>query len=324
MRESRLLAILIRLQLHRRLTAHALASEFEVSVRTIYRDIDRLSAAGVPVYGDKGPGGGFQLLDGYRTQLTGLDADEAEAMVLIGLPGLAAQLGLRQPSSRALDKLRAALPDRLRDEAGRLEGRIHLDPADWYRAADEAPLLPALARAVFDGRRIAFDYASWRAERRWMAHPLGLVLKGGAWYLVAEARGRPTIFRASQIDALDIGDVRVERTEPFDLAAYWRDAMTRFERELRPKTCTVQVTEEGARRLAEAGAYAADAVAAGTADEGVLRVTLPIESLDQAARLLLGLGDVFTILHPPELAHIVMAVARRIADRTADAVSTRA
>src|SRR6185295_10620801 len=127
MRASRLLSILILLQVRLRLTAEALAEEFEVSVRTIYRDIDALSAAGIPVYGDRGPGGGFRLLDGYRTRLTGLAPDEAEAMMMIGLPGPAAALGLASAATRAKGKLLAALPASGGEDAGRMAQRFHLD-----------------------------------------------------------------------------------------------------------------------------------------------------------------------------------------------------
>src|SRR5688500_14925434 len=149
---SRLLSILLTLQHRGRVTARELAESFEVSVRTIYRDIDELSAAGVPVYAEKGRNGGFQLLDGYRTRLTGLDRGEAEALFLAGLPGAAAQLGLGEALSRMRLKLLAALPEQTRDDAERVSGRFHLDPVPWFREADEQAILPELAVAVW-GRR---------------------------------------------------------------------------------------------------------------------------------------------------------------------------
>src|SRR6267154_616098 len=174
MRASRLLSILLLLQARGRMTAEALASEFEVSVRTIYRDVDQLNAADVPIYADRGPSGGFQLLDGYRTRLTGLSPAEAETLSLAGVL-TAAQL-----------KLSAALPERARANAGRIAARFHLDPVGWFRSADEAKLLPTIANAVWNEKCLDVHYrrAEGAVERR--LQPLGLVLKAGVWYLVAQ------------------------------------------------------------------------------------------------------------------------------------------
>src|ERR1700742_1025470 len=152
MQASRLLSILLLLQSRGRMTAQALAREFEVSVRPIYRDVDQLSAAGVPVYADRGRAGGFQLLDGYRTKLTGLTPSEAEALFLSGLPGPAADLGLGDAMAQAQLKLLAALPGR--EGAGHVAARFHLDPVGWFRGAERTDLLPALAEAVWTARRI--------------------------------------------------------------------------------------------------------------------------------------------------------------------------
>lgn len=318
MRASRLLSILLLLQLRVRVTAEALAEEFEVSVRTIYRDIDALSAAGVPVYGDRGPGGGFQLLDGYRTRLTGLATDEAEAMLMIGLPGPAAALGLGPASLRARQKLLAALPQAGSDGAGRIAERFHLDPADWYRCTEPATHLPALTRAVLDQRSLSMRYESWTSVRDWAAEPFGLVLKGSAWYLVARGAGKVRMFRVSNIQSLEIGSAGFERPPDFDLAKWWAEALDRFEAELRPMSVQLQLSPTGLRRLSESGAYAARAVdAAVKADAtGWRTVTLPIESHDQASRLILGLGPEVKVLDDA-LRQAVHQMAMEIAGRMA-------
>jgi predicted DNA-binding transcriptional regulator YafY len=303
MRASRLLSILILLQLRGRMTAEALAEEFEVSIRTVYRDVDALSAAGVPIYGDRGPGGGFQLLDGYRTRLTGLAADEAEAMFMIGMPGPAAALGLGAAAARAGGKLLAALSPPVGEGAGRIGTRFHLDPVDWYHADEAVPFLPAIARAVLDQQAIEMSYESWSGLRDWRVEPLGLVLKAGAWYLVATARRGVQTFRVSNIRTQQVTEDRFDRPVDFDLSSWWAASLERFETELRPARASIRLSALGRRRLAELGAYAAEAVAAAEApdENGWAIVSLPIETIDKAALTLLGLGPEVTVIAPDEL-----------------------
>jgi predicted DNA-binding transcriptional regulator YafY len=318
-RASRLLSILILLQLRERLTAEALAAEFGVSVRTVYRDIDELSAAGIPVQADRGPGGGFQLLDGYRTRLTGLTAAEAEALLMIGLPGPAQALGLGSAAAGARAKLLASLPTPSLAGAGRLGARFHLDPVDWYRAAAPVDHLPALARAVLAEQRVAITYESWTRTRDWRIEPLGLVLKAGAWYVVADAGQGPRTFRVSNVRALLPLESRFERPRRFDLQAYWTASLARFESQLRKGTAVLRASAVGRDRLARLGAHAARAVAAAgpPAADGWARVALPIENVEQAALALLGLGPEVTVLAPDALRVRTRALAREVARRMA-------
>jgi len=191
MRASRLLCLLLLLQSRGRMTARQLADELEVSVRTVYRDVEALSAAGVPLYGDAGHAGGYQLLEGYRTRLTGLTAAEAQALFLSGLPGPAAELGLGSVLAVATLKLRAALPASLHENADRLAERFHLDAPGWYRRPEHVPHLPAVAAAVWDRQVIQVTYRRWRepAEVTRRLEPHGLVLKAGTWYVVARCDG---------------------------------------------------------------------------------------------------------------------------------------
>ncbi|HEY8618170.1 transcriptional regulator [Phenylobacterium sp.] len=305
MRAGRLLSILLLLQTRGRMTAQALADEFEVSVRTIYRDVDQLSAAGVPVYADRGPSGGFQLLDGYRTRLTGLTPAEAEALFLSGLPGPAADLGVGEAMAAAQLKLLAALPDGYRDGAGRLAARFHLDTVSWYRGPERAELLPPLADAVWGARRVRIRYDSWQAVVERELEPLGLVLKGGAWYLVALSGGKPRTYRVAAIQALEVTDAVFERP-PFDLAAYWTAWASDFEARLYRGRARLRLTDEGLRRLAALIPMAADMARQTATDPdaaGWREAVIPVEldSLDHAAAELLRLGPHAEVLEPPDL-----------------------
>lgn len=317
MRASRLLSLLILLQLRPRLTAEALAAEFGVSVRTIYRDIDELSASGIPVYGDRGPGGGFQLMQGYQTRLTGLAADEAEALLMIGLPGPADALGLGSAASRARGKLLAALPAGSSADADRIGRRFYLDTVDWYQASDPAPHLPAIARAVLDQRRVAMKYQSWKATRDWLIEPLGLVLKGAAWYVAGHVGDKIRIFKVANILEQQVCEDRFERPPGFDLAAYWAAELQRFEAGLRPTQALLRASPKGLARLAKLGAYAVQAVrSARQADaDGWAQLLFPIEHVDQAVLALLGVGPEVEVLEPLELRSRLRELAQQIARR---------
>lgn len=312
MRASRLLSILILLQLRGRLTAEELATEFEVSERTIYRDIDALSMAGVPVYGDRGPGGGFALLDGYQTRLTGLAADEAEAMPMIGLTNVATDLGLGNAASAAQRKLLAALPQGRQQSADRVAERVHFDPVDWYRAAEPLLHLPAIARAVLDQQRVTMRYESWRGTRGWEVEPLGLVMKAGVWYLVAQGHGKKRIFRLSNMDNVAVLAEGFVRPDAFSLVDWWTAEQARFDAELFSDIATLRVSPLARRRLAALSPRGATAVR-GCAAEGWVVVEMAIENSDHGAREMLGLGAEVEVLAPANFRDRVHALAAGIA-----------
>lgn len=315
MSAGRLVSVLILLQLRGRLTAEELARETGVSARTIYRDLDALGTAGVPVYADPGPGGGFQLVDGYRTRLTGLDAEEARSLLVMGLPGPAAALGLGPAAARARGKVLASLPAALGEPAGRMATRLYLDPVEWYRVAEPVVHLPELARAVIEQRRVAMRYESWTATRERTVEPLGLVLKAGAWYVVAREAGAARTFRVSKVLALATHETSFERPAGFDLAAYWAAALERFESGLRPGRARLRATSRGLERLSRLGAYAARAVkeAPRPTRDGMTEVVLPVESIEQAALTILGLGPEVVVLEPAALRRRLRELARAIA-----------
>ncbi|MDO9356179.1 MAG: WYL domain-containing protein, partial [Solirubrobacteraceae bacterium] len=231
MHASRLLSILMLLQARGRLSAQTLARELEVSVRTIHRDIDSLSAAGVPVYADRGRTGGFQLQDGWRTKLTGLTAPESRALFLSGLAGPAAELGLGEAVASARLKVLATLPPEWQADAQQLSARFHLDAVDWFRSAARTEHLGAVADAVWAQHRLQIRYESWNGVREREVEPLGLVLKAGIWYMAARTgrAAEPRTYRVSNILALKVMAERFEAPRGFDLGAYWQESTRRFE-----------------------------------------------------------------------------------------------
>ena len=211
MRASRLVQLLLLLQTNGKMTASRLATELEVSVRTIYRDVEALSGAGVPIYAEAGPGGGVRLVDGYRTRLTGLTAEEAEALALSGLPGAASELGLGTVLAAAQLKVDAALPPELRSRAVRMRERFHLDAPGWFAREEPVPHLAALSRAVWEEQRAEIRYRKRDGEVKRLLDPLGLVLKAGVWYLVALSGRTRSLrtFRVSRVQSVKVLDEEV-------------------------------------------------------------------------------------------------------------------
>jgi predicted DNA-binding transcriptional regulator YafY len=312
MRGSRLLSIQMLLQTRGLMSATALAESLQVSVRTLYRDVDELSAAGVPIYADRGRNGGFRLMDGWKTSLTGLTPSESQAVFLSGLAGPAAQLGLGPDVEAAKLKLLAAMPSDWRDQSQRISSRLHLDPVDWYREAEPVPQLAVVAEAVWGEHRLAMRYESWKADSTRAVSPLGLVLKAGTWYLVAIEREEPRTFRMANVRDAQALPQRVRRPRKFELATYWDESIRRFERDLYKGQATLLATATGLKALSYLSSAVARAV--GTVQrpaqpDGRIRVRIPIESIEHATGQLLRLSPEVEVIAPAALrASIVQRV----------------
>jgi predicted DNA-binding transcriptional regulator YafY len=306
MRASRLLSILLLLQTRGRMTAPELAGELEVSLRTIYRDMESLGAAGVPVYADRGPAGGFRLVEGYRTRLTGLTHEEAASLFLAGLPGPAAELGLGTVLAAAELKVLAALPPELRAGAGRVRERFHLDTPGWFREAERPPFLTAVAGAVWNQHPIRVRYQRWRGEVERLLQPLGLVLKGSAWYVVARTSGQVRTYRVSRILELDVLDEHFERPEAFDLSAFWNTWAQQFHSRLYRDQALVRLSPHAFAtllpKLFDPYIVRVAVESAAPPDlEGWRQVVWPIESTKHAVHDLVRLGADAEVLAPPDL-----------------------
>jgi predicted DNA-binding transcriptional regulator YafY len=302
MRATRLVSLLLLLQTRGQLTAAELAGTLEISVRTVHRDLESLAAAGVPVEAVRGPTGGYRLAGGYRTRLTGLTADEAEALFAAGMPGPAAELGLGGELAAARLKLLAALPGELQERASRATRLFHLDTRGWFRAEDRVPHLPALASAVWSGCRARIRYREGPRVVQRTVDPLGLVLKGGAWYLIARRSAGMRVYRVSRVAAVRPLEQPFERPAGFELAAFWDEWSRAFEQ---------------SRDRVEVTIRAADAVRRYLPGEPRIRddgsVVVAFEHLGAAYRELLRFGADVEVLAPAELRDRVAGTGRELA-----------
>ncbi|MEU1038985.1 helix-turn-helix transcriptional regulator [Streptomyces sp. NPDC005551] len=319
MRAARLIKMVLLLQSRPSMTAAELARELEVSERTVTRDAQALSEAGVPVYADRGRTGGYRLVGGYRTRLTGLARTEAEALFLSGVPGALREMGLDDAASAARLKVSAALLPSLRDASRTAGQRFHLDAPAWFSEPETPRLLPAVADAVWDDRRIDARYRRGEEEAERSLEPYGLVLKAGLWYLCArEAEsGSFRVYRIDRFTEVTPGEERFVRDDGFELPGFWEERAAQFARSILRAEVVVRLSAQGVRRLP----YVLDPVtakealgAAGEPDrDGWVSVRLPVESEEVAHTQLMTLGPEAEVLAPAGLRARFSADARRLA-----------
>jgi predicted DNA-binding transcriptional regulator YafY len=315
MRADRLLSIMLLLQIYQRLTAGELARRLEVSERTIHRDMDALSTAGVPVTALRGTGGGWALVDGYRTNLTGLNAAEVQTLFSGLPPSLLADLKLDRDSDAAHVKLLAALPAASRADAEYARRRVHVDVAGWGAAAEEAvPHLHTIQEAVWHGRRLFFAYGGdcgEAAERT--VDPLGLVAKGGVWYMVARAcGGEVRSYRVSRVARARVSDEPCERPEGFDLAAFWAGSVARFKSNAPRFRATFRAHESVLHLLPYAGRFARVESLGETGADGWATVRMRFQFEEDACALALGFGTKVEVVEPANLREKILVAAEEV------------
>ncbi len=317
MRADRLISLLILLQTKGQMTAQELSERLEVSTRTIYRDLDALSAAGVPVYAERGPHGGCALMEGYRTNLTGLKEEEVQALFMLTVPGLLEDLGKDKASESALLKLTATLPQPFQHSADLVRQRIHLDSAPWFQPEEATPHLATVQQALWQQQRLRITYR--RADGAWIQQlidPYGLVAKAGVWYLVANVHQRKLrVYRISRIEEAAITNSHFECPPTFNVADFWSDWVAKFEKSLERYPVTLRVWPKGfptlvqsfgdsvRRKLAEAKI---------ATDDGSCLLTFTFESQEAACRQIIGLGTAVKIVEPQELCHKIIEMAQHL------------
>lgn len=320
-RASRLVSLLLLLQARGQMTAGELARELEVSERTVHRDVEALSASGVPIYAERGAYGGIRLVDGYRTRLTGMTAEEAEALFLAGMPGPAAELGLGTVVAAAQLKVLASLPPELRARASRLVERFHLDAGEWFKASQPVPYLGALSDAVWNTVPITIQYDRGDGPVERALEPLGLVLKAGVWYVVARVEDQIRTYRVARVVAAEPGTEPFERPAGFDLAGYWAESAAAFERDVPRIDVDVRVRPDRLDRLrAAVGGATVDAAERlpEPDPEGWLALRLRLDWPDEVAGTLLRAGRWVEVLAPLDVRARVASTARAIAARYAE------
>jgi predicted DNA-binding transcriptional regulator YafY len=317
------MALLFVLQRRRAATAAELAAELEVSERTIYRDVASLTEVGVPIWTEPGPGGGIRLVEGWRTRLDGLTAQEAGAMLAMGAPAVLAELGMGAALAGAQAKILATLPEGLRDHARTVSDRVHLDAPGWFQTPAEVTHLAALAGALWEEKRVAIVYGPRRVRRE--VEPLGLVLKAGVWYLVAQVESEVRTYRAARIEEAEVLDGTFVRPEDFDLPSWWARSAAEFATTMLREKVRVRLSPRGLRALPRVtdpdAATSAITAAADPDDEGWRALTLEVESLTVAAGQLLALGGEVEALDPPELRERLAAHGRAVLERHSGPVS---
>jgi len=316
-RAERLVTLLFLLQQRRRATAAELAEALAVSERTVYRDIAALEAAGVPLWTEQGRAGGIRLMDGWRTRLDGLTGREAAAIFAIGVPEVLAELGLGSALTGARAKVLATLPAGLREYASRVSDRFHLDAPGWFHRPEEVTQLVTVASAVADTRRLEVRYGRTDRTVERLLEPLGLVVKAGVWYLVAQPvpGDGPRTYRVARIESAEAAD-EFERPE-FDLVAWWSDTSARFERSLLRERVRLRLSRRARRALPEVTDREAAAEALADAEppdaDGWQEVSLDVESEQVALTQLTALGAGVEVLAPASLRAALAEVGAEIA-----------
>lgn len=309
MKAERLLATLVILQARGRIAARALAEELEVSERTVYRDVDALSAAGIPVFAERGPRGGIALAEEYRTALTHLGEEEVRALFISAANPLA-DLGLGSGLPKTLEKLAGALPRDQRSAARRVRERIHLDPRRWKQAPQPREHLAGLQRAIWDDHRVRLRYRDRDGvESERIVEPLGLVAKAGIWYLVARSAGEMRVFRASRMQGVERTAERFSRPEGFSLDGFWEQWTAAFEARAEVYAIVVRAAPEA---LVEFSAYMEghiDALGEAEPDSSWRTFRLTFPGQNAALGHVLMLGDALEVLEPAAFRERVVATA---------------
>ena len=314
MRADRLLSILLLLQIHERLTARELARRLEVSERTIHRDMEALGMAGVPIAAERGQRGGWMLMEGYETRLTGLNEAEIQALFLTRPARLLADLSLDKASDAALIKLSAALPTVFRHDADYARQRIYVDVTGWNPRDEKVPALHTLQEAVWQERKVSFTYGHDECRGERTVDPLGLVAKGSIWYLVAAVEGDVRSYRVSRMEDVRVLERAAVRPRGFDLAAFWEESSAKFKTHLPKYYATLRASPAAIPRLPYGGRFARVEHVGEPEEDGWATVSMRFQFEEEACEYVLSFGTQVEAIEPLELREKVVKMAKSVID----------
>ncbi|TDF91874.1 helix-turn-helix transcriptional regulator [Paenibacillus piri] len=304
MRAERLLTILLCLQRYGKMTTRELAEKTEVSERTIARDMEALSAAGIPVFAYRGAAGGWSLSEGYRTNLTGLKAEEIQSLLLMNPSGIMNDLGLGSEFEAAFLKLLASLPPSLQRDAQFMRERIHVDGAGWHQSEESFPYLAAVQEAIWEQKQLCIRYPKADGYSERIVDPYGLVAKGGAWYLVAQTDEGMRSFRVSRIQNAQVTGESFARPDEFDLAAYWDQSTRAYKAAMPSYPAVIRIQEPQLARIRWFRYVKVQAVRPADND-GWLEADIQFETLESACEIILSLSPFIRVEQPTELVSLV-------------------
>ncbi|GAE31394.1 helix-turn-helix transcriptional regulator [Halalkalibacter hemicellulosilyticus] len=314
MRGDRLIKILLMLQSQGQLTANELAERLEVSERTIYRDMDALSGAGIPVVAERGKNGGWSLLEGYQTNLTGLKEAEIHALLVSPSIQLLDDLGLTGTSEDARIKLIAALPDKYREHAKEVWNRIYIDTSSWRNEKEKLKSFETLKQSIWQNHKLNMIYqrADGQTIER-IVQPLGLVAKGNRWYFIAaKENGEIRNYRASRIQHAAPINETFERPKSFDIAQYWKSSTEAFVKELPTYEVRVRVTLDIVGRLSYSSHFVRVIEMSEDDKEGWVLVRLSFDTQEEAIRYILGFSNQMFVIEPTYLRNKICELAESV------------
>ena len=311
MRADRLIALTLRLQQKGKQTGAELADALGVSQRTIYRDVDALSALGIPVYADGGPGGGYSLLENYRTTLTGLNEGEIRALFALAVPNHLSALSAGGQLDTAFLKLSASLPQKYQDQMVQTEQRLYLDSNPWFQHAPALPHLPTLQHAVWHDQQVSLGYSRQDdSVNQRVVSPYALAAKSGLWYLVADTEAGMRVYRVSRIHHVEALSERFVRSAEFDLPTFWHKWVADYERSLPTYLVTLKATAAAKEPIVQQ--FGKEVWDSAEFQSGYKHLTISFERKEEAHATLMGMGNTVSVLSPDRLRQLLVETAQAI------------